>query len=80
MKFPECEFSRLLPRLGSDARITIDLPPSENYPPRALECTGRVVREAGSPKDAPILAFEISRMLIRDREGVEEQEGDRLVQ
>ncbi len=83
VKFPQCDLWQLLPQVGSQARITIDLPPSESYPPRTLECTGRVVREADSPNDAPILAFEIRRMLVRDRDtdcAAGKQKRARLVQ
>jgi hypothetical protein len=83
VKFPGCDLNALLPRVGAQARITIDLPPSANYPPRSLECTGRVVRQAGSAQDAPVLAFEIRRMLVRDREarkGRREGRQDRMVQ
>jgi len=65
VKFPGSRLSELLPKIGARVRILIDLPPSANYPPRSLECTGRVVRAAGSESNAPLLAFEIRRMLVR---------------
>jgi hypothetical protein len=83
VRFPDCDYSRLLPEVGSQARIMIDLPTSANYSPRFLECKGRVVREAGSPEDAPVLAFEIHHMMVRELKagrGRKERTDDRPVQ
>jgi hypothetical protein len=82
VKFPDSGISALLPRVGSQAQITIDLPPSAGYPPRSLECTGRVVREVDAPEETPVLAFEIHRMLVRDRDArrdTKTRRRDRLV-
>ncbi len=72
-----------LPRIGEQARVVIDLPPSEKFAPRTLECFVRVVRAEGSADDAPALAFEVQRMHIRDRderEGSETHDSSHLVQ
>jgi hypothetical protein len=66
VKFPGSCISELLPKIGARVRILIDLPTSANYAPRSLECTGRVVRAAGSDSNVPVLAFEIHRMLVRN--------------
>ena len=68
IKFPESGTSCLLPKMGADARVVIDLPPSANYAPRTLECTGRVVRDVASSDDAPVLALQIQHMHVRDSE------------
>lgn len=68
IKFPDSSVSCLLPKVGASARVVIDLPPSTNYAPRSLECTGRVVRDEASSDDAPVLAFQIQRMEVRDTE------------
>ncbi len=68
IRFPDSAESCLLPKLGADARIVIDLPRNANYAPRSLECTGRVVRDTASGDDAPVLAFQIQRMEVRDTE------------
>jgi len=61
-----------LPKIGEQARVVIDLPPSAKFAPRTLECFVRVVRAEESPGDAPALAFEVQRMQIRDRDEREE--------
>ncbi|HSW51000.1 MAG TPA: PilZ domain-containing protein [Bryobacteraceae bacterium] len=68
IRFPDSSVSCLLPKVGANARVVIDLPPSANYAPRSLECTGRVVRDMASRDDAPVLAFQIQRMEVRDTE------------
>ena len=66
--FPDCEMPDDLPQVGEQARVAIDLPPSENYTPRTLECSARVVRSEESAGNPPALAFKIQRMQIRDRD------------
>ena len=68
IKFPEGSLSSLLPKVGAAARVVIDLPRNDDYGPRSLECTGRVVRDEDSGDDAPLLALQIQRMQVRDRE------------
>jgi hypothetical protein len=67
IRFPKSDIVCSLPKVGANARVVIDLPPSSNYAPRSLECTGRVVRDAESSDDAPVLALHIERMQVRDR-------------
>jgi hypothetical protein len=66
VRFPGVAISSRLPKVGSDARVVIDLPPSANYPPRVLECTGRVVRDLTAQDSSAALAFEIRTMEISD--------------
>ncbi len=83
VRFPGCRVSALLPKVGARAKIVIDLPRSAAYPPRSLECTGRVVRAAGSDDAVPAMAFEIHRMLVRNSEarpGPAARRRSRLVQ
>ena len=74
VRFPECFMLGELPRVGEQARVVIDLPPSADYSPRTLECSARVVRSEEALGDAPALAFEVQRMQIRERD--EQAEGD----
>ncbi len=66
VRFPGIGISSLLPKVGADARVVIDLPPSANFPPRTLECTGRVVRDLTAQDSSAALAFEIRHMQICD--------------
>lgn len=77
IQFPEMELARVLPRVGEEARVVIDLPPSSQYPPRVLECFARVVRAGGSSKDDRALALEVIRMQIRDADRPEDDAGKR---
>ena len=69
VRFQSPAFSPGLPNVGEFARIFIDLPSNGRFPPRSLECAGRVVRVAGDNSDDPELAFEILSMKIRARQG-----------
>ena len=82
VRFPDSAMLGELPKIGEQARVVIDLPPSAKFAPRTLECFARVVRAEGSG-DAPTLAFEVQRMHIRDRdeqETSETRDSSRLVQ
>src|SRR5512138_2501125 len=68
VRFPGVGISSLLPKIGADARVIIDLPPSANYPPRTLECKGRVVRDLTAQDSSAALAFEIQQMQICENE------------
>jgi hypothetical protein len=83
VRFPDFTPLGELPRIGEQARVVIDLPPSAKYAPRTLECFVRVVRAEGSGGDPLALAFEVQRMQIRDRDEREEsaaRDSSRLVQ
>jgi hypothetical protein len=83
VRFPDFTPLGELPRIGEQARVVIDLPPSAEYAPRTLECFVRVVRAQGSAGDALTLAFEVQRMQIRDRDKREEsdsRDSSRLIQ
>jgi hypothetical protein len=67
VRFPAAGLSGELPRVGEQARVVIELPPSTNYSPRSLECFARVVRAEEPAGGVPCLAFEVERMQIRDR-------------
>jgi hypothetical protein len=72
VRFPDFNMLGELPKIGEQARVVIDLPPSDRFAPRTLECFVRVVR-----------AFEVQRMQIRDRGEREEsdaRDSSRLVQ
>jgi hypothetical protein len=66
VRFPGVAISSLLPKVGADARVVIDLPPSANFPPRVLECDGRVVRDLTAQDSSAALAFEIRTMQIAE--------------
>lgn len=67
VRFPGLAASRLLPSVGQEACIQLDLPASMNHTPRALECSASVVRTVQRESDTPALAFEIHSMKILDR-------------
>jgi hypothetical protein len=66
VRFPVAELSGDLPKVGEQARVEIELPPSAQYAPRVLECHARVVRVGDPSTEEPALAFEVLRMEIRD--------------
>ena len=68
VRFSDSCLPGVLPQVGEQARVVIDLPPSAAYAPRSLECFAHVVRSEGSPGGAPALALEVHRMQIRDRD------------
>jgi hypothetical protein len=83
VRFPDFNMLGELPKIGEQARVVIDLPPSDRFAPRTLECFVRVVRAEGSAGEAPALAFEVQRMQIRERGEREEsdaRDSSRLVQ
>jgi len=84
VRFPGLAASRLLPRVGQEACIQLDLPASINHTPRALECSASVVRTVHRESDAPSLAFEIHHMKILDRgparPSTGQEQGGELVQ
>ncbi len=55
-----------LPKIGEQACVKIDLPPSRKYAPRALECQGRIVRVDEKGEEAPSVALQVDRMQFRD--------------
>jgi len=67
VQFGELNVPGFLPKVGDFARILIDLPADAGFPPRALECSARVVRTDGSETGRPVAAFEIHGMRIRER-------------
>lgn len=77
VRFPAAEFVGDLPKIGEQARIEIELPPSKHYAPRILECQARVVRAGDPSTEEPALAFEVLRMDIRENDGVPPADGER---
>ncbi len=77
VRFPEVELAGALPEVGEEARVVIDLPPSEHYSPRVLECYARVVRTSAPAGEDQALALEVIRMQIRDAEAPDEEAGGR---
>ncbi len=68
VRFPALTKPGVLPKVGDQARVVIELPPSANYAPRTLECNARVIRSEESEDHTPALAFEVLRMVIRERD------------
>ena len=67
VRFPEAPADGVLPSVGEQASLEVDLPPSDKYAPRSLECVGRVVRIESEGEKTSSLALEVERMHIRDR-------------
>jgi len=68
-----------LPRLGESVRVLIDLPHSANIAPRCLECMGATVRKEPRENREVLVAVEIRRIRVCDRNGKTYQPGDSLL-
>jgi len=68
-----------LPRLGDSVRVLIDLPHSANITRRCLECMGTAVRKEPRENREFLLAVEIRRIRVCDRNGKIYQPGDSLL-
>ncbi len=68
-----------LPRPGDSVRVVIDLPHSPNIAPRCLECLGAAVRKEPRENRELLLAVEIRRIRVCDRNGKTYQPGDSLL-
>jgi PilZ domain len=77
---PETDTSGLWLRVGGAARIVLDLPQSDKYAPRCLECAGRVVRVGDKLEDGSSVAFEIQRVRVRGNGRRQSDESAELLQ
>lgn len=65
-----------VPRMGESVRVLIDLPHTAIIAPRCLECLGTAVRREAREKNEFLLAVEIRRIRVCDRNGQTHHPGD----
>jgi len=66
VRFSSVEAVELCSNRVSPVKIVVELPQSPSFPGRCLECMGYVVRIAEADTPAPLVAFEIGRIQVKD--------------
>ncbi len=68
--FRNVEPSCVLPTVGEIALVLIDLPVSQSFSPRCLECMAQVVRISNQGTDHPEVAMELRRVRVMEKQEV----------
>jgi len=53
---------RILPGVGTVARVQVALPHSPHFPPKCLDCSAKVVRVEWTESGEPLVALEMRRV------------------
>ena len=66
VRFASAQAVEFFANRAAPVKIVVELPQSPSFPGRCLECMGNVARIAEAGTDAPLVAFEIGRIQVKD--------------